>query len=143
MKRNLIIVGLVVALAIPTAAIAAGHRSSHKAKPGATAMAPKTKAKGSATRPGLSVGLKPSKRVPASARTKTSGKPRAGTRSSRKPKAAASPGRSRTSVRTKPNKTAGTPAVGVTLRPRGGSAASGKHAIGGLALPVPVSGTNV
>ncbi len=32
MKRILLIVGLVAALAIPTAAVAAGHRSTHKAQ---------------------------------------------------------------------------------------------------------------
>jgi hypothetical protein len=46
MKRTLIIVGLVAALAIPTAAVAAGHRSTPKAKSRSVATTPKTKAKG-------------------------------------------------------------------------------------------------
>ena len=55
MKRTLIIVGLVAALAIPTAAVAAGHRSTPKAKSRSVATTPKTKAKGSAPRSGLAV----------------------------------------------------------------------------------------
>jgi len=143
MKRILIIVGLVAALAIPTAAVAAGHRSSPKAKSGPVATAPKTKTKGSAPRSGIAVTMKRSKNVPASAKTKTRAKPRAGTRSSRKPKAAASAGNGSTSVQTTRNETAGTPAVGVTLNQGGGSAASGKQGIGGIALPISVGGTNV
>jgi len=143
MKRILLIVGLVVALAIPTAAVAAGHRSTHKTKSGSVATAPKTKAKGSAPRSGVAVAMKPSKNVPASSKTKARAKPKAGTRSSRKPQAAASAGNASNSVQTKPNKTAGTPAVGVTVNQRGGSAASGKQGIGGIALPISTSGTGV
>jgi len=46
-------------------------------------------------------------------------------------------------VKAKPNKTAGTPGVGVTLNQRGGSAASAKKGIGGIALPISISGTSV
>jgi hypothetical protein len=46
-------------------------------------------------------------------------------------------------VQTKRNKTAGTPAVGVTLNQRGGSATSGKQGIGGVALPISISRTSV
>jgi len=143
MKRILIIVGLVAALAIPTAAVAAGHRSTPKARPGSVATAPKTKAKGSAPRSGVAISMKRSKKVPASGKTRSHPKPKAGTRSGRKPKAAASAGNSSTSVQTKRNTTAGTPPVGVTLNQRGGSGASGKRGIGGLTLPISVSGTNV
>ena len=143
MKRTLIIVGLVAALAIPTAAVAAGHRSTPKAKSRSVATTPKTKAKGSAPRSGLAVTLKPSKNVPASAKTKAHAKPKAGTNSGRKPKTAASAGTASTSVKARRNKTAGTPAVGVTLNQRGGSAASGKQGIGGIALPISTSGTGV
>jgi hypothetical protein len=143
MKRILLIIGLVAALAIPTAAVAAGHRSTHTAKSGAAAAAPKTKANGSAPRSGLAVTMRPSKNVPASAKTKARAKPKAATRSGRKPKAAASAGTASTSVKARRNQTAGTPAVTVTLNQGGGSAASGKQGIGGLALPVSLSGTNV
>ena len=143
MKRTLIIVGLVAALAIPTAAVAAGHRSTPKAKSRPVATTPKTKAKSSAPRSGLAVTMKPSKNVPAGTKTKAHAKPKAGTRSGRTPKAAASGGTASTSVKARRNKTAGTPAVGVTLNQRGGSAASGKRGIGGIALPVSISGTNV
>jgi hypothetical protein len=143
MKRTLLIVGLVAALAIPTAAVAAGHRSTHKAKSGSVAKTPKTKAKGSAPRSGLAVTMRPSKNVPASAKTKAHAKPKAGTRSSRKPKTAASAGTASTSVKARRNKSAGTPAVGTTLNQRGGSAASGKQWIGGIALPISISGAGV
>ena len=143
MKRTLLIVGLVAALAIPTAAVAAGHRSTHKAKSGSIAKTPKNKAKGSAPRSGLAVTVKPSKNVPASSKTKAHAKPKAGTRSGRKPKTAASAGNAGTSVQTQRNETAGTPAVGVTLNQSGGTGASGKQGIGGVTLPVSVSGTNV
>jgi hypothetical protein len=92
MKRILLCVALVAALAIPTAAVAAGHRSTHKAKSGSVAAAPKTKAKGSAPRSGLAVTVKPSKNVPAGTKTKAHAKPKAGTGSGRKPKTAASAG---------------------------------------------------
>ena len=143
MKRTLIIVGLVAALAIPTAAVAAGHRSTPKAKSRSVATTPKTKAKGSSPRSGLAVTLKPSKNVPASAKTKAHAKPKAGTNSGRKPKTAASAGTASTSVKARRNKTAGTPAVGVTLNQRGGSATSGKQGIGDIALPISTSGTGV
>jgi hypothetical protein len=143
MKRTLLIVGLVAALAIPTAAVAAGHRSTHKAKSGSIAKTPKNKAKGSAPRSGLAITMKRSKNVPASAKTKTHAKPKAGTSSGRKPKTAASAGNAGTSVQTQRNETAGTPAVGVTLNQSGGTGASGKQGIGGVILPVSVSGTNV
>ena len=143
MKRTLIIVGLVAALAIPTAAVAAGHRSTPKAKSRSVATTPKTKAKGSSPRSGLAVTLKPSKNVPASAKSKTHAKPKAGTNSGRKPKTAASAGTASTSVKARRNKTAGTPIVGVTLNQRGGSAASGKQGIGGIALPISISGAGV
>jgi hypothetical protein len=142
MKRMLLIVGLVAALAIPTTALAAGHRP-HTAKSGSVAAAPKTKAKGSAPRSGLAVSMRRSKNVPVSAKTKSHAKPKAGTGSGRKPKAAASTGTASTSMRARPNQTAGTPAVGVTWNQGGGSAASGKQGIGGLALPVSLSGANV
>jgi len=143
MKRILLIVGLVAALAIPTAAVAAGHRSTPKARSGSVATTPKTKAKGSAPRSGLAVTVKPSKNVPASSKTKARAKPKAGTRSSRKPKAAASAGTASTSVKARRNKTASTPAVGVTVNQRGGSAASGKQGIGGITLPISISRTGV
>jgi hypothetical protein len=143
MKRTLLIVGLVAALAIPTAAVAAGHRSTHKAKSGSVATTPKTKAKGSAPRSGLAVTVKPSKNSPASAKMTASTKPKAGTRSGRKPNAAASAGNAGTSAKARRNKTAGTPAVGVTLNQRGGSGASGKQGIGGIALPISISGAGV
>jgi hypothetical protein len=143
MKKELIVAGLVAALAIPTAAVAAGHRSTHMAKSGSVATTPKTKAKGSAPRPGLAVTVRPSKNVPAGAKTKAHAKPKAGSRSGRKPKAAASAGTASTSVKGRRNKTAGTPAVGVTLNQRGGSAASGKQGIGGIALPISISGAGV
>jgi len=143
MKRILLIVGLVAALAIPTAAVAAGHRSTPKAKSRSVATTPKTKAKGSAPRSGLAVTVKPSKNAPASAKTKTNAKPKAGTSSGRKPKTAASAGTASTSVKARRNKTAGTPAAGVTLNQRGGSAASGKQGVGGIGLPVSISGAGV
>ena len=142
MKKELIIGGLVAALAIPTAAVAAGHGSSSKSK--ATTAAPKTNAKGSAQRSGLSVKAKPSKTVPAGARTKSSAKPKAGTHSGRKPKTRASAGRSRTTVRTKRDRTTGTSPVQVTLNQGGGgSAGSGATGIGGVDLPVSVSGVGL
>ena len=143
MKRILLIVGLVAVLAIPTAAVAAGHRSTHRAKSGSVAAAPKTKAKGSAPRSGLAVTAKPSKTVPAGTKTKAHAKPKAGTRSGRKSKTTASAGSASTSVKARRNKTAGTPAVGVTLNQRGGSAASGKQGIGGITLPISIGGTGV
>jgi hypothetical protein len=143
MKRILLIVGLVAALAIPTAAVAAGHRSTPKAKSGSVATTPKTKAKGSAPRSGLAVTVNPSKNVPASSKAKAHAKPKAGTNSGRKPKAAASAGTASTSVKARRNKTAGTPAVGVTLNQRGGSDASGMRGIGGIALPISTSGTGI
>jgi hypothetical protein len=143
MKRILLIVGLVAALAIPTAAVAAGHRPIPKARSGSVATTPKTKAKGSAPRSGLAVTVRPSKNIPAGAKTKAHTKPKAGTRSGLKPKAAASAGTATDSVQTKRNKTAGTPAVGVTLNQRGGSATSGKQGIGGVALPISISRTSV
>ena len=87
--------------------------------------------------------MKRSKNVPASAKTKTHAKPKAGTSSGRKPKTAASAGNAGTSMQTQRNETAGTPAVGVTLNQSGGTGASGKQGIGGITLPVSVSGTNV
>ena len=143
MKRILLIVALVAALAIPTAAVAAGHRSAPKAKSRSVATAPKTMARGSAPRSGLAVTVKPSKTVPAGTKTKAHAKPKAGTNSGRKPKAAASAGTASTSVKARRNKTAGTPAVGVTLNQRDGSAASGKQGIGGIALPISTSGMGV
>ena len=86
MKRILLIAGLVAVLAIPTAAVAAGHRSTPKGKSGSVATAPKTKAKGSAPRSGLAVAVRPSKNVPAGTKTNAHAKPKAGTRSGRKPK---------------------------------------------------------
>ncbi len=139
MKKELIIVGLVGALAIPTAAIAAGHGSNHKSKGAATA-APRTQAKGSAPRSGFGIRLKPSKNVPASAKTRTSAKPKAGTGAGRKPNAGTSAGRTRTSVRAKRNQAAGTPGVGVSLNQRKGAKVSGKKGIGGLALPISLDG---
>lgn len=143
MKKALIIVGLVMALAIPTAAIAAGHRSSHKAKSRSTTTAPKARAKGSAPRSGVTVTLKSSKNVPASTKTKASAKPKAGTRSGGKPKAGASAGSARSTVKLKRNRTAGTPGVGVTVSQGGGSAGSGSQGIGGLHLPIAVNGTSL
>jgi hypothetical protein len=143
MKRILLIVGLVAALAIPTAAVAAGHRSTHKAKSGSVAAAPKTKANGSAPRSGLAVTVKPSKNVPAGTKTKAHTQPKAGTRPGRKPKAAASAGTASTSAKARRNKTPGTPSVGVTLNQRGGSSTSGKQGIGGIALPISISGAGV
>ncbi len=141
MKKELIIVGLVGALAIPTAAIAAGHGSDHKTR------TPRTEAKGSAPRSGLAIRLKPSKNVPLGAKTRTSAKPKAGTRAGRN--AGASPGRTRTSVRAKRNKTAGTRGVGVSLNQRKGAKVSGKKGIGGiggldnLALPISLDGLSI
>ena len=143
MKKTLIIVGLVIALAIPTAAIAAGHRSSHKAKSGSTTTAPKARAKGSAPRSGVTVTTRSSKNVPASSKTKTSAKPKTKTSSGRKPSASASGGPSSSSVKVKPNQTAGTPGTGVTVTQRGGSGASGSQGIGGLHLPIAVNGTRL
>jgi hypothetical protein len=140
MRRALIIIGLVAAVAIPPAAIAASHGSGHKAKSGSTATAPKTKAKGSAQRSGLAITMKRSKNVPATSKTKASAKPKAGTRSGSKPKSTRSAGTASTSVQSKRNKTAGTPRLGVTLNQRGGSAASGKKGIGGIALPISLNG---
>jgi len=124
MKKELIVAGLVVALAIPTAALAAGHGASTKSK-----------AKGTGPRSGLTVTTKRSKHVPMSSRSKLSPRPKAGTRSGRKPKATGSAGKARTSMRAKRNQTAGTPGVGVTLTQGGVSAASGKQGVGGLAVP--------
>ncbi len=124
MKKELIVAGLVTALAIPTAALAAGHGSATRGK-----------AKGSAPRSGLAIATKPSKNVPASSKSKVSAKPKARTRSGRKPKATGSAGRAKTSLRAKRNRTAGTPGVGVTLTQGGVSAASGKQGVGGLAVP--------
>ena len=140
MKKELIIVGLVGALAIPTAAIAAGHGSNHKSKGHSAASAPRTQAKGSAPRSGLAIRLKPTKNVPLGAKTRTSAKPKAGTRAGRKPNAGASAARTRTPVRAKRNKTAGTPGVGVSLNQRKGAKVSGKKGIGGLALPISLDG---
>src|SRR6266487_6700646 len=114
MKKTLIIVGLVMALAIPTAAIAAGHRSGHRAKSGSTTTAPKARAKGSAPRSGVTVKLKSSKNVPGSTKTKASAKPKTGTRSGGKPKASASAGGATSTAKLKRNRTAGTPGVAVT-----------------------------
>lgn len=124
MKKELIVAGLVAALAIPTAALAAGHRSTTR-----------TNAKGSGPRSGLAVTTKRSKNVPASSRTKLSPRPKAGTRSGHKPKATGSAGKARTSMRTERNKTAGPPGVGVTLTQGGVSTASGKQGVGGVAVP--------
>ena len=143
MKKTLIIVGLVIALAIPTAAIAAGHRSSHRAKSGSTTTAPKARAKGSAPRSGVKVTLKSSKNIPASTKTKASAKPKAKTRSGRKPAADASGGSANSSVGLKRNGTAGTPGLGVTVSQGGGSAASGGQGIGGFHLPIAVNGTSL
>src|SRR5207237_1406698 len=143
MKKTLIIVGSVIALAIPTAAIAAGHRSSHEAKSGSTTTAPKARANGSAPRSGVTVTMKSSKNVPASSKTKASAKPKAGTRSGGKPKADASAGSAGSTVELKRNRTAGTPGVGATVSQGGGSAASGKQGIGGLHLPISINGTSL
>ncbi len=124
MNKELIVAGLVAALAIPTAAVAAGHGSATKAK-----------AKGAGPRSGLAIATRPSKNMPASSTTKVAAKPKARTRSGRKPKATGSAGKARTSLRAKRNKTAGTPGVGVTLTQGGVSAASGKQGVGGLAVP--------
>jgi len=137
-KKELIIVGLVGALAIPTAAIAAGHGSNHKSKGHSAAAAPRTQAKGSAPRSGLGIRLKPSKNVPLGAKTRTSAKPKADTRAGRN--AGASAGRTKTSVRAKRNKTAGTPGVGVSMNQRKGAKVSGKKGIGGLTLPISLDG---
>ena len=118
MKRILLIAGLVAVLAIPTAAVAAGHRSTPKGKSGSVATAPKTKAKGSAPRSGLAVAVRPSKNVPAGTKTNAHAKPKGGTRSGRKPKSAASAGTASTSVKARRNETAGTPPVDVTLNSR-------------------------
>jgi len=131
MKKEFIVAGLVAALAIPTAALAAGH--------GATA---KGKAKGTDPRSGLVIATKPSKNAPASARTKVAAKPKARTRSGRKPKTTGSAGKARTSLRAKRNRTAGTPGVGVALTQGGVSAASGKQGVGGIAVPA-IGGTTV
>jgi hypothetical protein len=143
MKKVMIIVGLVVALAIPTAAVAAGHRTHPKAKSGATTTAPKARAKGSSPRSGVTVKTKPSKNVPESTKTKTKAKPKAGTHSGGKPKASASGGTSSSTAEVKPNRTAGTPGAGVTMAQRGGSAAAGKQGIGGIHLPISVNGTGI
>ena len=131
-KKQLIIAGLVGALAIPTAAVAAGHRS-----------ATKNKAKGSAPRSGLTINVKPSKNVRASAKTKASARPKARTRSGRKNKATASPGRAKATVRTKRNKTAGTSGVSLTFSNGGSSAVSGNQGVGDVAPTLPISGTSV
>jgi len=142
-KKTLIIVGLMIALAVPTAAFAAGHRSSHKAKSGSTTTAPKARAKGSAPRSGVTVTTRSSKNVPVSSKTKTSAKPKAKTSSGRKPTASTSGGTSSSSVKAKPNRTAGTPGTGVTVSQGGGSAASGGQGIGGIHLPITVNGTSI
>jgi hypothetical protein len=143
MKKTLIIVGLVMALGIPTAAIAAGHRSSHKAKSDSTTTAPKARAKGSAPRSGVTLTTRSSKNVPVSSKTKKSAKPKAKTGSGRKPSASASGGTSSSSVKAKPNRTAGTPGTGVTVTQRGGSGASGGQGLGSIHLPISVNGTSL
>jgi hypothetical protein len=137
-KRPMIIVGLVVALAIPTGAFAAGHRAHHKGA--ASTTAPKTGAKGSAPRTGVAVTMKRSKSVPASSKTKASSKPKAGTRSSRKPKARASGGRAKSSMKVKRNGTAGTPGISVNIGQGVGTGASGTPGMGGIALPTSING---
>ena len=137
MKRAMIIVGLVVALAIPTGAFAAGHRAHHKGA--ASTTAPKTGAKGSAPRTGVAVTMKRSKSVPAS-KTKASSKPKARTRSGRKPKAKASGGRAKSSLKVKRSRTGGTPGINVTIGQGVGTGASGTPGTGGIALPTSIKG---
>jgi hypothetical protein len=137
----MIIVGLVVALAIPTAAFAAGHRAHHKGA--ATTTAPKTAANGSARRSGVTVTMKRSKTVPASSKTKASSKAKARTRSGRKPKAGVSGGRAKSSLKVKRNRTAGTPGINVTCGQGVGSGAAGAPGTGGIALPTSVNGIGV
>jgi hypothetical protein len=141
MKRVMIIVGLVATLAIPTAAFAAGHRAEHRF--GSTATAPKTGARGSAHRSGVTVALRPSKSVLASTKTKASAKPKARTRSGRKPKTTASGGKASSTVKVKRNRTVGTPGIRVTVGQRGGTAASGTPGTGGIAIPTSLNGISV
>jgi hypothetical protein len=138
MKRAMIILGLVVALTIPTAAFAASHRSDHRS--GATTTAPKTGATGSAHRSGVAVTMKRSKTVPASYETKTSARPKARTRSGGRPKAATSGGRATSSLKVKRNRTTGTPGIGVTVGQGVGSGASGTPRTEGIALPTSING---
>jgi len=141
MDKKLIALGLVAVLAVPTAAIAAQHGSHSRSK--ATSTAPRTKAKGSTSRSGLAVRSKPSRTAPVSARTNSKARPRGKTGSARKPKAKASTPRSRTTVRTRRNRTAGTAPISVTINNGGGSGASGTPGVGGLDLPVSLSGGGV
>jgi len=144
MKRNLIIVGLVAALALPTASFAASHRSGHKTKSAAAATAPKAKAKGSGARSGAALRFRPSRTVPVGAKTKAKSKPQAGTRAGRHPKTKASAGSTKTAVGTKRNNAVGLPGVNVSLNQGVGSSASGQQGLGGTALPsLPTSGTGI
>jgi len=142
MKKNLIIVGLVAALALPTASFAASHRSGHKAKSAAAATAPK--AKGSGARSGVALRFRPSRTVPVGAKTKAKAKPKAGTRAGRHPRTKASAGRTKTTVGTKRNNTVGLPGISVSLNQGVGSSTSGQQGLGGTALPsLPISGTGI
>jgi hypothetical protein len=133
MKKKLIAIGLVAALAVPTAAIAA-HHESHK-----------DKANTSASRSGLAFRAKPSKTVPVGGRTRSATKPKAGAKGR---KAHASAARSGTTVRTRRNRTTGTAPAKVTINNGGNSGASGSGtpglgSVGGLGdiqLPISVGG---
>ena len=139
MRKKLIAIGLVAALAVPTAAIAAHHGS-------------KTRAKGSTARSGLSVRMKSSKTVPVGARTRSAAKPKARTGSGRKPNTHASAGRSRTTIRTRRNATTGTSPISITISSGGSSGASGTGVgapdvglpdLGGVDLPVSLGGAGL
>jgi hypothetical protein len=143
MKKQLIAIGLAAALALPTAALAARHASSTRFKPRSAATAPHTRAKSHGSRSGVALKVKRSKTVPASAKTRTRTKPRVKNRSSRKPRAGASAGRSRTAVRTQPNGTAGTPGVTISVGNGGSSGASGSQGPGGIDLPISLNDAGV
>jgi hypothetical protein len=140
MREKLIAVGLVAALAVPTAAIAA-PQGSHDKK--ATTTAPRTRAKSSANRSALRLRTKPSKTTPVGARTGSRFKPKARSRSGHKPKAHASTGRSRTVVRTRRNRTTRTAPINISVGTGGGSGLSGAPGVGGVDLPVSLSGAGV
>ena len=152
MKQKLIAIGLVAALAVPTAAIAA-QQGFHGRK--AATTAPKTRAKGSGSHSGLSVRTKPSKTMPVGARTRSAAKPKARSGSGRKPNAHASTGRSSTRVHTRRNATTGTSPISVTISNGGSSGGSGNSGtpdtpdtpgvpdLGDVDLPVSVSGAGV
>jgi len=141
MDKKLIALAVVAVLAVPTAAIAAQHGSHSRSK--TTASAPRSRAKASTARSGVAMRFKPSRAVPISAGTNTKARPRAKTGSARKPNAKTSAARSRTSVRTRRNRTAGTGPVSVTVNNGGRSGASGTPGVGGLDLPVSLSGGGV